>query len=103
MVLFGAVETVRPPELDHEGMSGLIGVQIQIQPVLARIDDTPLHQWLDGLQAQAVAARSAGAINMDELRGVLGLARDSLPFNSLVGFQNYPLEDRKSTRLNSSH
>src|SRR3546814_20931748 len=30
---------------------------------------------------------------MDELRGVLGLARDSLPFNSLVGFQNYPLDE----------
>src|SRR3546814_10942257 len=52
-VLFGAVETVRPPELEHEGMSGLIGVQLQIQPVLSRLDDTQLQQWLAGLQAQA--------------------------------------------------
>jgi len=92
-VLFGAVETVRPPQLARGEATDLVGIQIQIQPVLARIDHAPLRDWLETLQASAVAARSAGAIGTDELRDLLGLPRDSLPFDSLVGFQNYPLDE----------
>lgn len=91
--LFGAVETVRPPHLAQGETTDLVGIQIQIQPVLARIDQTPLRDWLEDLQAKAVAARSAGSIGMDEFRDLLGLPRDSLPFDSLVGFQNYPLDE----------
>ncbi len=92
-VLFGAVETMRPPHLGQGETTDLVGIQIQIQPVLAHIDQTPLRDWLEDLQAKAVAARSAGAIGMDELRDLLGLPRDSLPFDSLIGFQNYPLDE----------
>lgn len=91
-VLFGAVETSRPPHLAQDG-SELVGVQVQIQPILARIDQTPLAAWLEGLQAAAVAARQAGAIGMDEFRALLGMPGDRLPFDSLVGFQNYPLDE----------
>ncbi|MEO8817492.1 MAG: amino acid adenylation domain-containing protein, partial [Paralcaligenes sp.] len=91
--LFGAVETVRPSHLAREETTDLVGIQIQIQPVLAHIDHTPLRIWLEDLQAKAVAARNAGSIGMDELRDLLGLSRDSLPFDSLVGFQNYPLDE----------
>lgn len=90
--LFGAVETVRPPQLDQNGDSRLVGIQIRIQPVLAHIGDMPLDAWLEALQANVAAARDAGAISMDELRELLGLPRDGLPFDSLVGFQNYPLD-----------
>jgi amino acid adenylation domain-containing protein len=92
-VMFGAVETVRPPEPDDGRAGGLVGVQIQIQPVLARIDDTPVAQWLENLQARAAQARSAGAPHMDDLRELLGLPRDGLPYDSLVAFQNYPLDE----------
>lgn len=91
-VLFGAVETSRPPHLAQDG-SELVGVQVQIQPILAHIDQTPLAAWLEGLQAAAVAARQAGAVGMDEFRALLGMPGDRLPFDSLVGFQNYPLDE----------
>lgn len=90
--IFGAVETLRPAQLDQDGDSRLVGIQIRIQPVLARIDDTPLAAWLEALQAFVAGAREAGTLSMDELRELLGLPRDSLPFDSLVGYQNYPLD-----------
>lgn len=92
-VVFGTVEAVRPPELACDGAPGLVGAQIRIRPVLARIGEAPLSSWLAELQADALAARAAGAIGMDEFRDLLGLPRDSLPFDSLVGFQNYPLDE----------
>jgi amino acid adenylation domain-containing protein len=93
IALFGSVETVRPPQVGNNGRADLVGMQIQILPVFARIDDTPLVPWLEALQAAMVAGRNAGAIGMDGLREVLGLPHDCLPFESLVGFQNYPLDE----------
>src|SRR3546814_8114468 len=54
---------------------------------------TPLGAWLRGLQTQATQARAAGALVMDDLRELMGLPPDSLPFDSLVGYQNYPLDE----------
>lgn len=92
-VLFGAVETVRPPHLAQDGSAALVGVQVQVLPVLARIGDAPLRDWLESLQAGMVATRAVGAIGMDDLRDLLDLPRDCLPFASLVGVQNYPLDE----------
>ena len=92
-ILFGSVETIRPPHLARSGTADLVGMQIHIQPVLAQVGDMPLRDWLESLQANAVAARSAGSIGMDDLRDLLGLPRDCLPFDSLIGFQNYPLDE----------
>ncbi|WP_128356279.1 non-ribosomal peptide synthetase [Pollutimonas thiosulfatoxidans] len=92
-VLFGAVEALRPAAIDSESHAGLVGIQIQIQPVLAKVDERPLDAWLRALQAQAAAARDAGPVGMDDLRSLLALAPDALPFDSLVGFQNYPLDE----------
>ncbi|MGB6105900.1 MAG: amino acid adenylation domain-containing protein [Pusillimonas sp.] len=92
-VLFGSVETLRPPHLENDSAAALVGIQIHIQPVLARIDATPLGDWMRALQAQAAQARAAGPIGMDDLRELLGLPPDSLAFDSLVGYQNYPLDE----------
>lgn len=92
-VIFGAVEALRPSDADSGELAGLVGIQIQIQPVIARVDERPLSDWLKALQNQAASARAAGSIGMDDLRALLGMAPGVLPFDSLVGFQNYPLDE----------
>lgn len=92
-VLFGSVETIRPPHLEQGNGPALVGIQIQVQPVLARLDATPLGTWMHTLQSAASLARDAGPLGMDDLRLLLSLPTDSVPFDSLVGFQNYPLDE----------
>lgn len=92
--IFGAVEALRPTDADGGQFAGLVGIQIHIQPVVALVDERPLSEWLRALQQQAASARAAGSISMDELRALLGMASDVLPFDSLVGFQNYPLDEQ---------
>lgn len=91
-VLFGSVETIRPPHLENSSAGPLVGIQIQIQPALAHIDQTPLMAWALALQAHAAEARAAGPISLDDLRQMLNLPPDALPFDSLLGYQNYPLD-----------
>lgn len=92
-VVFGSVETIRPPHLVAEAAPTLVGMQIDILPVIATVDDTPLGDWLRVQQARMASGREVGGIALDELRDLLGRPRDVLPFESLVGFQNYPLDE----------
>ncbi|WP_158306440.1 non-ribosomal peptide synthetase [Pusillimonas sp. T7-7] len=92
-ILFGSVETIRPPHLENSSAAPLVGIQIQIQPILAHIQDAPLSTWAMALQADATQARAAGPISLDDLRELLGLQPDTLPFDSLLGYQNYPLNE----------
>ncbi len=106
--LFGSVETIRPPHLDNGNLAPLVGIQIQIQPVLARLDETPLRTWAIALQAHTTQARAAGPISPDELREAMGLPSGTLPFDSLLAYQNYPLDEAgalagSGLRLHESH
>ena len=94
-VLFGSVETQRPAHLLDDGAAALVGPQIAILPVRARIDDTSLGEWLSQRQADMVAGRDAGGVGLDAIREIIDQPRDALPFDSLVGFQNYPLDESK--------
>lgn len=91
--LFGSVESIRPPHLENNPAALLVGIQIQIQPILARVDATPLGVWMQALQAQTAQSRASGPIALDDLREFMDLPPDSLPFDSLVGYQNYPLDE----------
>src|SRR3546814_11245104 len=72
-ILFGSVETIRPPHLENSSAAPLVGIQIQIQPILAHIQDAPLSTWAMALQADATQARAAGPTSLDDLRELLGL------------------------------
>ncbi|MCC2597577.1 amino acid adenylation domain-containing protein [Pusillimonas sp. MFBS29] len=92
-VLFGSVETIRPPHLESSASAHLVGIQIQTQPVLAHLDETPLQTWALALQTQTAQARAAGPISLDELGAAMGLPSGTLPFDSLLAYQNYPLDE----------
>ncbi|MQT12552.1 amino acid adenylation domain-containing protein [Segnochrobactrum spirostomi] len=91
-VLFGCVETVRPPELLGDQSSHLVGPQIGILPARVTIDDSPLRVWLARLQAGRAAGRDAGPIGLDIVRDLLDLPRTALPMTSLIAVQTYPLD-----------
>lgn len=91
-VLFGCVETVRPPELLGDQTSHLVGPQIGILPARATIDDSPLRVWLARLQAARAEGRDVGPIGLDVVRDLLDLPRNALPMTSLVAVQTYPLD-----------
>ena len=97
-VLAGSVETLRPPHL-LSGHGALIGMQITVLPVRFRVDATPLCEWLQALQAAMVAGREAGPLTMERLREIINARHDALPFESLVGFQNYPLDENGWLRV----
>ena len=90
-VLFGCVETVRPPELLGDQSAHLVGPQIGIQPARIAVDDTPLRDWLARLQASRAAGREAGHVGLDVIRDMLDLPRNALPVASLLAVQTYPL------------
>lgn len=92
-VVFGAVEAQRSADLLDSMVASLVGPQTVILPVRAKVDDTPLKDWLTQLQASMVAGRKAGAVALDSVRDVLGQPRDAPPFDSYVAVQNYPLDE----------
>ncbi|MES2193586.1 MAG: amino acid adenylation domain-containing protein [Pseudomonadota bacterium] len=90
-LVFGCVETVRPPELLGDRSIHMVGPQIGVLPSRVRRDDTPLRQWLAELQATRAAGREAGPPGLDTMRDLLGLPSDALPLRSLIAVQTYPL------------
>ncbi|HEY0330322.1 MAG TPA: amino acid adenylation domain-containing protein [Rhodopseudomonas sp.] len=90
-LLFGCVETVRPPELLGDRSTHMVGPQIGVLPSRVRRDKTPLRQWLAELQLARAAGREAGPLGLDSMRELLGLPSDALPLRSLIAVQTYPL------------
>nr|WP_184254929.1 non-ribosomal peptide synthetase [Rhodopseudomonas rhenobacensis] len=90
-VVFGCVETVRPPELLGDRSTHMVGPQIGVLPSRVHRDTTPLRQWLAELQRARAAGREAGPLGLDTMRELLGLPSDALPLRSLIAVQTYPL------------
>jgi amino acid adenylation domain-containing protein len=90
-VVFGATETIRP---DDDGESGrCLGPQINTLPVAVRTwSDAPVGDWLRALQASAVAGRRHGKISLPEIAACCGARRGQALFDSVLVFQNYPLQ-----------
>jgi amino acid adenylation domain-containing protein len=90
-VVFGATETIRP---DDDGESGrCLGPQINTLPVAVRTwSDAPVGDWLRALQGSAVAGRRHGKISLPEIAAGCGARRGQALFDSVLVFQNYPLQ-----------
>ncbi|MCC6177440.1 MAG: amino acid adenylation domain-containing protein [Chloroflexi bacterium] len=90
-IMFGATVSIRPPDLpDVEGMLGLL---INTLPVRAQLSaDAMLVPWLKGLQARQVAARAFAHTPLASLQQWTGVPRAQPLFQTLVVFENYPLD-----------
>jgi amino acid adenylation domain-containing protein len=90
-VVFGATEAIRMDEADPPGLC--LGPQINTLPVTVDTwSATPAREWLRDLQAAAAAGRRHGRISLSEIAACCGAGRGQALFDSVVIFQNYPLQ-----------
>ena len=90
-VVFGATVSGRPPELpDVERMVGLF---INTLPIRAVVDpQATTIDWLKNLQRQAVAMRDYEYTPLVDIHGWSSVPRDMPLFNSIVVYENYPVD-----------
>jgi len=90
-VVFGATVSGRPPELpDVERMVGLFINTLPIRAVVAPQAKTV--EWLQKLQRQAVEMRDYEYTSLVDIHGWSSVPRDVPLFNSIVVYENYPVD-----------
>ncbi|WP_143833077.1 non-ribosomal peptide synthetase, partial [Nocardiopsis sinuspersici] len=92
-VVFGATTSGRPA--DQHGVESAVGIFINTLPVRVRITPhTPVNTWLHELQERQVAARQYDYLPLPRIQGEAGLPGDTQLFDSLVVFENYPVDEQ---------
>ncbi|MBZ4423048.1 non-ribosomal peptide synthase/polyketide synthase, partial [Myxococcus sp. RHST-1-4] len=90
-VVFGATAAGRPPELP--GVNGMLGMFINSLPVRARLSpEQPLLPWLRELQATQLESRQHEHSPLVEVQGHSNVPRGQPLFESLLVFENYPVD-----------
>nr|QEO73625.1 condensation domain-containing protein [uncultured bacterium] len=90
-VLFGATVAGRPAELPQ--VDAIVGVFINTLPVRVRVSpEETLIGWLKGLQARQSELRQYEATPLVQIQGWTDIPRDLPLFESLLLFENYPME-----------
>ncbi len=90
-VVFGATVAGRPPSLP--GVETMIGLLINTLAVRVRVDEeAELLTWLAGLQAEQVALRDYEYSPLVEVQSWSEVERGRPLFESLLVFENYPLD-----------
>ncbi|HZJ70292.1 MAG TPA: condensation domain-containing protein, partial [Planctomycetota bacterium] len=92
-VLFGVTISGRPPDLP--GVETMLGLFINTLPLRVDVRDAPLSEWLARLQQQLVELQQFEASPLYEVQRAAALAPGAPLFESLVVFENYPVEVRE--------
>ncbi|MFI0817472.1 non-ribosomal peptide synthase/polyketide synthase [Streptomyces sp. NPDC021098] len=89
-VCFGATVSGRPTELP--GADSITGIFINTLPVRLGVEEgTAAVPWLRGLQADQADARGYGHVPLAQIQGWSELPGGTNLFESLVVFENYPI------------
>nr|WP_156757156.1 non-ribosomal peptide synthetase [Actinokineospora pegani] len=92
-VCFGSTISGRPDELP--GVDEIIGICINTMPVLVDADpNARLVPWLQRLQLAQVESRRFGYLPLSGLRALSGVTGRANLFDSLVVFENYPIDEQ---------
>jgi amino acid adenylation domain-containing protein len=91
-VVFGTTVSGRPPELP--GVESMIGIFISTLPTRVAVDGhCDLVSWLRELQVSQSESRRFDFVPLTQLQGLSGLPGGVNLFDSLVVFENYPIND----------
>ncbi|HJX28273.1 MAG TPA: amino acid adenylation domain-containing protein, partial [Thermoanaerobaculia bacterium] len=90
-VIFGVTVSGRPAELP--GAESMVGHFINSLPLrMETAPEAPLRSWLRRLQDRHSEARQFGHVPLVEIQGWSGLPRGVPLFESLLVFENYPVD-----------
>ncbi|MDB9527419.1 amino acid adenylation domain-containing protein [Oscillatoria sp. CS-180] len=90
-VVFGATVNGRPPSLP--GIESMIGLFVNTLPVRISVSwKTKLIPWLQQLQARQVEREQYVYSQLVDIQGWSDVPRSLPLFESILGFQNYPLD-----------
>jgi amino acid adenylation domain-containing protein/FkbH-like protein/non-ribosomal peptide synthase protein (TIGR01720 family)/FkbM family methyltransferase len=90
-IVFGATVSGRPPEL--VGVESMVGLFINTLPVRVQISaETELLGLLKDLQAQQVESEQFSYSSLVEIQGLSDVPRGTSLFESIVVFENYPVD-----------
>ncbi|MFF8021565.1 amino acid adenylation domain-containing protein [Streptomyces sp. NPDC007896] len=92
-VVFGATVAGRPADLP--GADAIVGMLINTLPVRIDVDvDAPVAEWLAAVQRAQVEARQYEYVPLPRIHAWSGIERGANLFDSLVVFENFPMDDR---------
>jgi non-ribosomal peptide synthetase component F len=90
-VVFGVTVSGRPPDL--EGAEGMVGLFINTLPArVSVVEESPVLPWLRKLQARQVEMREHEQSPLVLVQGWSEVSRGRPLFESLVVFENYPVD-----------
>ncbi|WP_330333369.1 amino acid adenylation domain-containing protein [Streptomyces sp. NBC_00536] len=90
-VVFGATVSGRPADL--AGVDSMVGMLINTLPVRVEVDaDAPVGEWLARVQQAQVEARQFEYVPLPQIQGWSGTPRGTNLFESLVAFENFPMD-----------
>ncbi|MFN6462897.1 MAG: amino acid adenylation domain-containing protein [Nostoc sp. DedVER02] len=93
-VVFGATVSGRPPQLEQ--VESMVGLFINTLPIRTKITaKTELLPWLKQLQTQALEQEQYAYFSLAEIQKLSDIPTGSQLFESLLVFENYPLNSAK--------
>ncbi|MEL6496506.1 MAG: amino acid adenylation domain-containing protein [Cyanobacteria bacterium J06623_7] len=96
--IFGATTSGRPANLANAQM--MVGLFINTLPVRVQIDSAQLlTDWLQQLQSKQTARQEHEYISLIDIHRVSDFPQDTALFQSIVVFENYPVESRLKQSL----
>jgi amino acid adenylation domain-containing protein/non-ribosomal peptide synthase protein (TIGR01720 family) len=91
-VVFGATVSARPPAI--LGIESMVGIFINTLPVRVQVsEDTQVLALLKDLQAQQVESEQYSYSSLAEIQGLSDVPRGTPLFESIVVFENYPIDE----------
>ncbi|HKR50810.1 MAG TPA: condensation domain-containing protein, partial [Pseudonocardiaceae bacterium] len=95
-VCFGVTMSGRPAELP--GVDEMTGIFINTLPVRIDVnDDAPVVQWLHEVQTAQTESRRFEHVALTQLQAWSDVAGGARLFDSIVVFENYPVDDEVAT------